>query len=94
MEVTRVRCPCCGMMPKLEQLISAENTPPEVRIFVQVFGGKKPFVQIPGEYKHVGRGKAPGAMSYSDITETMNAKQLAPIKEWFVKRAKAFLASK
>ena len=93
MEVTRVRCPCCGMMPKLEQLASAEKNSPAVRVFTQKFGGKIPVVQIPGQYKKMARGKAPGVMSYTDITKTMDANQLAPVKDWFVGRAKAFLAS-
>ena len=93
MEVIRVRCPVCGMMPKLEQLASAEKNPPAIRVFTQKFGGKALVKQVVGEYKKMGRGKAPGVMSYTDITETMDAKKLAPIKDWFVKRVKAFLAS-
>jgi len=88
-EVIRVRCPCCGMMPRLEQLANVDEKKPEVRIFVQKFGGKKP-VEKTEEWKKTGRGKAPGFMSYEDITDTMEADQLKTITDWFVKRMEEY----
>jgi hypothetical protein len=91
MEIVRVRCPVCGLTPKLTQLPKVDKQPAEVRVFTQKFGGKVKVEQIPGEYKHVGRGKAPGFMVWEEITGTMDASQLKTIREWFVKRAEVFL---
>jgi hypothetical protein len=90
-EVIRVRCPCCGMTPRLNQLPEVDKQPAEVRVFTQKFGGKVKVEQVAGEYKKVGRGKAPGLMVWEEITGQMDSSQLETIKAWFVKRAKAFL---
>jgi hypothetical protein len=90
-EMLRVRCPVCQQMTELNRMAAAKDKPTEVQVFLQTMGGKSPVVQVPGEYKKVGRGKAPGLLTIAEITDTMSASQLQPIREWFVGRAKKFL---
>lgn len=88
----RVRCPCCGQMTDLDRMAEVNTQPAEVQVFLQTMGGKNPIVQPEGEWKKGGRGKAPGKMVYEEITKEMTFEQLASIMEWFIFRAKTFLA--
>ena len=90
-EKLRVRCPCCGQMTDLDRMAEVSENPAEVQVFLQTMGGKLPAPQVEGEFKKVGRGKAPGLMTYEEITEKMEPGQRATIRDWFTSRAKAFL---
>ena len=87
-EITRVRCPICGMMPTLDNLGHAEEVP-TVRIYIQRMGGKVKAPQGKG-YEKKGRGSAPGFIDYEEVT----AKVPELVKEmegFFKKRVGLFL---
>lgn len=90
-EIIRVRCPCCSMMTDLDRMAMADDTPAEVRLYIQKIGGKKPAEQG-AEYKKIGRGKAPGVNIYEDITDS-SPDQVAKVAEFFKRRAEEFLKS-
>jgi hypothetical protein len=81
-------------MPFLEELPEAAKKPAQVQVFLHSMGGKMPMAQGEGEYKKVGRGKAPGKMSVVEITGILSPAQLASIRSFFVKRAEEFLQQK
>lgn len=60
----RIRCPCCNMMPALEAFRSAT---PRIAIYEQSFGGR--IAAPPGVKPGKKSKKAPGLMSYVDITD-------------------------
>jgi len=92
-ERKRVRCPCCRMMPDMEHLWKVTDELADVRLIVQKFGGKNAVKGNEGEnYKKVGRGKAPGSITYEDITATSPG-EVHELENWFAKRAKSFLSS-
>ncbi len=93
-EKVRVRCPCCGMMTDLDRMAELDTDPTQVQVFLQTMGGKTPMAHLDGVFKKVGRGKAPGVMSYQEITGEIGEGQLLTIRKWFVTRAKAFLKEK
>jgi hypothetical protein len=78
-------------MTDLDRMAEVDKAPAKVQVFTQTMGGKTPVVQKVGEYKKVGRGKAPGVMFYDEITGSMDKSQLATIRNWFAKRAMSFL---
>ena len=86
-EKIRVRCPVCGSMPDLDQLVHTEkNKPAKIRIFLQKFGGKVAAEdQGAMPYPKKKRGSAPGYMEYIDITDT-SPEEVAKVKVWFDKR--------
>lgn len=65
MKKVRIRCPVCGMTTDLSRLESAKV--PELTLWVQEFGGKKPVE--PGAPRREGRGRAPGRMIYTRVTD-------------------------
>lgn len=66
----RLRCPMCGSMPYPQQVENAwEEHAPEVRVFIQVVGGKAPAEeQDAGAYQKKGRGQAKGSIKIVDVT--------------------------
>jgi len=94
-EVTRVRCPICGMMPTLKNLAdTAEKKPAQVRIFIQRIGGKKPVEMVPGEIpKKTKKGGAPGNIDYEDITEKV-PKEVQTMMAFFDKRIEEYQEGK
>jgi hypothetical protein len=78
------------MMPILDQIAVASENPPAIHIFSQRFGGKKKVEKTDGEYKKVGRGKAPGIIIYEEMTNAMSAGQLTTIKDYFIKESNGF----
>jgi hypothetical protein len=95
-ETIRVRCPCCQQMTDLERMADVKDKPAVVQVFIMSVLGKAPSVpKAEGEpWKKVGRGKAPGLITYTDITDNMSASQVKPIVDWFNKRAKMFFTGK
>jgi len=91
-EKIRVRCPVCGSMPNLDQLVfTEENKPARIRIFLHKFGGKVAAEDqgaIP--YAKKKRGSAPGYSEYFDITDAQ-PEELAKLKTWFDKRVAEYL---
>lgn len=86
----RVRCPICSQLTDQDRMIEVQDKPPELQLFLQKFGGKakSPEYDASKPYVHYHRGGNPGRIEYEDITGSAD---LAPIKEWFVKRCKAFM---
>lgn len=94
-ESLRVRCPFCGMHPRPDQLakMAEEEPDPVVRLFLVKFGGKKPAEDNPDEVPvKKGRGKAPGAVEWNEVTGEV-PEQLVPFVGYFRDRAKKFLES-
>ncbi|KKK62084.1 hypothetical protein LCGC14_3007880 [marine sediment metagenome] len=91
-EKIRVRCPVCGSMPNLDQLLfTEENKPAEIRVFLHKFGGKLPVEDqgaIPLTKKK--KGSAPGYSEYIDITDDQ-PEEVAKVKTWFDKRVAEYL---
>ena len=86
-EKIRIRCPICGSMPDLAQLVQTEETKPAViRVFLQKFGGKVA-AEDPGValFQKNKKGSAKGYMEYIDITDT-SPEEVAKVKTWFDKR--------
>ncbi len=91
-ERIRVRCPICGSMPNLDQLVyTEENKPAEIRVFIHKFGGKVA-VEDPGAapFTKKKRGSAPGYSEYIDITEDQ-PEEVAKVKIFFDKRVDEYL---
>ena len=93
-EKLRVRCPICGSMPDLDQLVQTEKKwPAKLMLYLQKFGGKVPVTEPPSVEqlsKKKKMGGAPGYMEYIDITAESES-QLAKIKVWFDKRVQEYL---
>lgn len=96
-EVTRVRCPICGMMPSLDNLEkTAKEKPAEVRIFVSRFYGKAPKTEgfgVDTPYKKKGRGSAPGRIEYEDITDKV-PDEVEKLRSYFDDRIKQYQEGK
>ena len=78
-EILRFRCPCCGMMPTLDQ-VDWEHPYP-VRVYRQTIGGSERVMSIEDIQRGMplterGRGRPrkvkriKGNISYEDITDT------------------------
>ena len=94
-EKIRVRCPVCGSMPDLDQLVQTEEKKPaKIRIFLQKFGGKVA-ADDQGDmpYPKKKRGSAKGYMEYIDITDA-SPEEVAKVKTWFDKRVAEYLKGK
>jgi len=91
-ERIRVRCPVCGSMPTLPQLVQTEEEKPaKIRVFLQKFGGKVAAEdQGAMAFGKKKRGSAPGYMEYIDITDA-SPEEVAKVKTWFDKRVKEYL---
>ena len=91
-EKIRVRCPVCGSMPDLDQLVQTEqNKPPQIKIFLQKFGGKVAAEdQGAMPYPKKKRGSAKGYMEYIDITDDQ-PEEVKKLKTWFDKRIEEYL---
>lgn len=91
-EVIRIRCPACGMMTDLDQMVkTSQEKPAEIRIFRQRMGGK-----VAGEFTlgKKGKGSAKGFMEYIDITDEVLPDQMATLKNWFDQRIKKYQEGK
>lgn len=94
-ERIRVRCPVCGSMPSLDQLVQTEQTKPaQIRVFLQKFGGKVPAEDLGAmPFGKKKKGSAKGYMEYIDITADQ-PEEVAKVKTWFDKRIKEYLEGK
>jgi hypothetical protein len=84
------------MLPDLDKLqeTQANQDPTEVRIILQKFGGKVK-VQDNGSFPDkLKKGGAKGYMEYVDVTDEIDPKLLAEVKEYFFKRTLDFMAPK
>lgn len=85
----RVRCPCCGSLPKEVDLEEPKKPlTHKVEIVLQTFGGKVA-ADPSAPYQKFGMGKAPGFMKYEDVTAE-NPELVEKWTRWFAERVVEF----